>query len=252
MSAAALPQQSIRFRGRSFLVLVLAPERPLEAWLEQVDAWAGRSPGYFLSRPVVLDIVGLGLDRGEIAGLVEALATREIRVMGIEGAGAVHLDATLPPALSGGRPAGLAEPVRAVGQTVQPPADASDVVPVAAAMPSPEPQRAPSASLILDQPVRSGQSIVHVDGDVTVMGSIASGAEVIAGGSIHVYGAIRGRAIAGSLGHPGARIYCRKLEAELLAIDGLYKTADDMTPALRGRPVQAWLEGDSIKMTILD
>ena len=60
------------------------------------------------------------------------------------------------------------------------------------------------------------------------MGSVASGAEVIAGGSIHVYGTLRGRAIAGLTGNSRARIFCRKLEAELLAIDGVYQTADDM------------------------
>jgi septum site-determining protein MinC len=74
----------------------------------------------------------------------------------------------------------------------------------------------------------------------------------MAGGSIHVYGALRGRAIAGMLGNPQARIFCRRLEAELLAIDGLYRTAEDMDPTLRGRPVQAWLDRDSIVMAPLD
>jgi septum site-determining protein MinC len=84
------------------------------------------------------------------------------------------------------------------------------------------------------------------------VGSVASGAEVIAGGSIHVYGALRGRAIAGAAGNAGARIFCHKLEAELLAIDGLYKVAEDMDGGLRSRPVQAWLEGDSIIITALN
>ena len=91
--------------------------------------------------------------------------------------------------------------------------------------------------------MRSGQSVVFEKGDVSIVGSIASGAEVIAGGSIHVYGALRGRAIAGLGGNQRARIFCRKLEAELLAIDGVYRTADDMDAALRGKPVQAWLGG---------
>lgn len=259
MSAAALPQSSIRFRGRSFLALVLAPEGPLEHWLEQVDDWAARSPGFFLTRPVVLDVGGLGLGRDDLLGLVSALGERAIRVMGIEGAPPSALGPGLPPALSGGRAAGLVEPVAAQapvreageelasGATAHGPA--ADAV---AAAPAPAAPRQAAHSLVVDQPVRSGQSIIHVDGDVTVLGSIASGAEVVAGGSIHVYGAIRGRAIAGSVGNAGARIFCRKLEAELLAIDGLYKTADDMQPALRGRPVQAWLEGDTIKLALVD
>ena len=89
-------------------------------------------------------------------------------------------------------------------------------------------------------------------GDVTVLGSVASGAEVVAGGSIHVYGTLRGRAVAGLAGNGRARIFCRRLEAELLAIDGLYRTADDLEPGLRGRAVQAWLDGETMKMAALD
>jgi septum site-determining protein MinC len=85
-----------------------------------------------------------------------------------------------------------------------------------------------------------------------VIGSVASGAEVFAGGSVHVYGTLRGRVVAGFVGNPAARIFCRRLEAELLAIDGVWRTADDMDPVLRGRAVQAWLEGGAIAMAALD
>jgi septum site-determining protein MinC len=102
-------------------------------------------------------------------------------------------------------------------------------------------------SLLLDSSIRSGQCIVHPEGDVIVVGSVASGAEVIAGGSIHIYGTLRGRAIAGSR-DARARIFCRKLEAELLSIDGLYMVADDMPAHLRGQPIQVWLDGDSMMM----
>ena len=110
----------------------------------------------------------------------------------------------------------------------------------------------PPATLLIDRPVRSGQSVFFPAGDVTVIGSVASGAEIVAGGSIHVYGTLRGRAMAGSAGNSQARIFCRKIEAELLAIDGLYKTADDMEEGLRGRAIQAWLEGDALMMAALD
>ncbi len=95
--------------------------------------------------------------------------------------------------------------------------------------------------------MRSGQSLFFPEGDVTIIGSVASGAEIVAGGSIHVYGTLRGRAMAGTTGNSSARIFCRKLEAELIAIDGFYRTAEDMDPDLRGRAVQVWLEGESIK-----
>jgi septum site-determining protein MinC len=109
-----------------------------------------------------------------------------------------------------------------------------------------------TTSLLLEEPVRSGQSVIFLGGDVTVMGSIASGAEVVAGGSIHVYGAIRGRAMAGANGNPRARIFCRRAEPELLAIDGYYRTSEDINGSLQGRPIQAWLEGDDMKITALD
>ena len=106
-------------------------------------------------------------------------------------------------------------------------------------------------SIIVTQPVRSGQSLVFLEGDVTIVGSVASGAEIVAGGSIHVYGTLRGRAMAGTMGNAAARIFCRKLEAELIAIDGYYKTAEDMGPEFRGKPVQIWLDGEAFKVEAL-
>jgi len=107
-------------------------------------------------------------------------------------------------------------------------------------------------TLLLDQPIRSGQSVFFPDGDVTVLGSVGSGAEIVAGGSIHIYGALRGRAMAGSNGNTRARIFCSRIEAELLAIDGYYLTAESMDQGLRDRAVQAWLEDDELKITALD
>jgi septum site-determining protein MinC len=100
--------------------------------------------------------------------------------------------------------------------------------------------------MLHDAPLRSGQTLAFLNGDITIVGSVASGAEVLAGGSIHVYGTLRGRAIAGAAGVSDARIFCRRLEAELLAIDGLYMTADAIPDTLRGRAAQARLRGEAI------
>ena len=100
--------------------------------------------------------------------------------------------------------------------------------------------------------LRSGQSVVFPNGDVTVVGWIASGAEVIAGDSIHVYGAIRARALAGLNGNSKARIFCSKAEPELLAIDGFYRTAEDIDASLHGRAIQVWLEGDALQVAAVD
>jgi septum site-determining protein MinC len=107
------------------------------------------------------------------------------------------------------------------------------------------------ASLLIESPVRSGQSISFLDGDVTVLGSVASGAEIVAGGSIHIYGALRGRAMAGVQGNSKARIFCHKIEAELLAIDGYYMTADEIDRSLLNRSAQAWLVEGKIMITAL-
>jgi septum site-determining protein MinC len=216
------------------VALVLAPELPLADWLSDLDTLLERSPGFFRDRAIVIDVTGLASAHSEMAEAIAALRERGIRVLGIEGADAAALGVDLPPAIRGGRPAAdIAGPESEAG--AKPPAIT--------------PRAAPS--LVVDGTVRSGQSVVHSDGDVIVIGSVGSGAEVIAGGSIHVYGTLRGRAIAGATGNAGARIFCHKLEAELLAIDGLYKMADDMDGGVRGRPVQARLEGDAIVITAL-
>ncbi|WP_141061815.1 septum site-determining protein MinC, partial [Brucella melitensis] len=90
-------------------------------------------------------------------------------------------------------------------------------------------------SMVITEPVRSGQSVYFPEGDVTIGGSVASGAEGVAGGSIHIYGTLRGRALAGTAGNTRARIFCRKLEAELVSIDCRYKTAEDLEPRFRGQ-----------------
>jgi septum site-determining protein MinC len=228
----------IRLKGRSFLALALTPELPFEDWLARLDDLAARSAGFFLRRPVVLDVEGLHIDRSQLRELINQLGTRNVRIMGIEGARASLLGSDLPPAMSDGRPTSDLEAPTAeqAGETM--------------ASSEPLPAKA-TPSIIVSQPVRSGQSLFFPEGDVTVVGSVASGAEVVAGGSIHIYGTLRGRAMAGTTGNASARIFCRKLEAELIAIDGFYKTAEDMEPNLRGKAVQIWLEGEAIKTGIL-
>jgi septum site-determining protein MinC len=100
--------------------------------------------------------------------------------------------------------------------------------------------------------VRSGQSIVHEAGDVTIIGAVASGAEVIAGGSIHVYGALRGRAIAGLKAGSQARIFCRRLEAEMVGVDQLYRTAEHWGQGLHGKAAQVRCDRGALRLIPLD
>jgi septum site-determining protein MinC len=229
----------IRLKGRSYLALTLTPELPFEDWLARLDDLASRSAGFFLRRPVVLDITGLDIDRAQLRTFVSQLGSRQVRIMGIEGASPSLLGSDLPPAMADGRPTSDFEPPAAAAEAAT--AEVAVAEPVMPDLPKAVP------SIIVTQPVRSGQSLVFLEGDVTVVGSVASGAEIVAGGSIHVYGTLRGRALAGTMGNAGARIFCRKMEAELVAIDGYYKAAEDLDPGLRGKAVQFWLEGDTIK-----
>jgi septum site-determining protein MinC len=237
VTIAVRTRPSLRFRGKSFLALVLAPTVPLRDWLEDLDAVSKSSPGFFEGRAIIADVSALKPSKSELKFFLAALRMRDIRIIGLEGAAAAVLDTDMPAAVNGGRPAGDIE------------------MPDFDAMPLPAaqlPQPAPVTALMIEGSVRSGQSIMHTEGDVTILGSVASGAEVVAGGSIHIYGALRGRAIAGCTGNARARIFCSKFEAELIAIDGLYKTADDLGAKFRGLPIQVNLDGESMILKSLD
>ena len=176
-----------------------------------------------------------------VAQFLQLLEQRGIRIIGTEGA---H------PSWDGIEAWGRPLPVSSrPGREIEAP----EVKPAESAPPvEASPPLSEVNTLLIDQPVRSGQSVVFERGDITVLGSVASGAEVMAGGSVHVYGTLRGRAVAGLSGHAGARIFCSRLQAELLAIDGVYQTADEMPAKALGKPVQVWLDGEQMKISVLD
>jgi septum site-determining protein MinC len=219
------------------MAVVLAPEPPLLDWVAGIEDRIRGAGRFLVGSPVVLDLSAVKLSPSAIAHLVAELDQRGVRVMGLENTDPASTGAGLPPLV---RPSRGAATMLDVAETPATKAPAKPATP-------PKP-----TTLLLDQPVRSGQSIFFPDGDVTVLGSVGSGAELVAGGSIHVYGALRGRAMAGSNGNTRARIFCSRIEAELLAIDGYYMTAETMDKSLRERAVQAWLEGNQLKITALD
>lgn len=101
---------------------------------------------------------------------------------------------------------------------------------------------------VVQRPVRSGQQIYCPDGDIVVMQQTSAGSELLAGGSVHVYGALRGRVLAGVQGDKTARIFCQQLEAELLSIAGRYRLLDDIEEDLKGQAVMVYLEGEKLKI----
>jgi septum site-determining protein MinC len=209
-----------------------------------------RAPKLFARAAVILDFGGLSHLPDE--------ATAKALIAALEGAG-VH-----PIALAYGTPENdaLAErlglPVLAKFRTqYERDGDASPPEPRAAERPAArtaEPAPAPVPATVIDAepglvhalPVRSGQQVFAANRDLTVLAPVGAGAEVLSDGSIHVYGALRGRALAGASGFAGARIFCREFHAELVAIAGHYKVLDDVPKELHGKPVQIWLDKNDI------
>ena len=237
----ALPY--VRVRGRSFMAMVITPEAPVAHWFSAFDQQMRRAPTFFADRPVVANLAATLEEGGPEAVLIvlDGLEARELRLVGVEG-----VDARV---LAGTRWERMAKILHGRDVTLEAPAD-----PALAAAGDPPPPAAAAAtpSLLVDQPVRSGQSIVFEEGDITIVGSVGSGAEVIAGGSIHIYGPLRGRAIAGLKTGAAARIFCRKLEAELVGVDRLYRTAEHWGAGLHGRAVQVLSDRGALRLSALD
>jgi septum site-determining protein MinC len=223
------------------MAFAITPQPPIMDWLSELDASLDRSEDFFAGQHVALDLSAVNLSSSAIGQLVSNLEERNVRVLGIEGVDPAKWQPELPPVLRGGRALRSSEPPQSVAPTT----------PSLAAV-RPTPQKQQPASLMVEDPVRSGQSVVFMEGDVTILGSVGSGAEIVAGGSIHVYGALRGRALAGATGNTRARIFCHRVEAELIAIDSYYRTADEIEDSLRGRPAQAWLDGETLQISAIN
>jgi septum site-determining protein MinC len=242
VDADVLPQ--IRIRGRNFMALVVAPEAPFGEWFAALDQQMRNAAGFFAGRPVVADLATVQADVGAEAVLIalDGLEARGLKVIGAEGVRPAVLAGTrwerLPTALHGRD---------APQQLVADPSPRTPETTSDAASRTPPPR----PSLLIEEPVRSGRSIVFEEGDVTVVGTVASGAEVLAGGSVHIYGVLRGRAIAG-LRTSGARIFCRKLEAELLGVDQLYRTAEHWGAGLHGRAVQVRCDRGALRLSAFE
>jgi septum site-determining protein MinC len=212
-----------------------------------------RAPKLFARAAVVLDFGGLSRcpDAAEVRGLLAAL--REAGVLPVAlayGTSAIEelsKDVGLP-LLAKFRASyereGESEPAPA------PRKPAAETAPAPAPAPTPAARSEPG--LMHVHPVRSGQQVYAQDRDLTVCATVGAGAEVIADGSIHIYGALRGRALAGAGGLATARIFCREFHAELVAVAGHYKVLEEIPKELLGKAVQIWLEHDKLRIEQLD
>ncbi|MBK8182983.1 MAG: septum site-determining protein MinC [Candidatus Competibacteraceae bacterium] len=185
-----------------------------------------QAPGFFNNTPVVIDLEGMaepkeGLD---FKGLYELLRKHGMIPVGIRNGTPKHQAAA--------RLAGL--PVlpesRSNGQAKKPERT----------------EPAPSRNRIIKHSVRSGQEIYAPEGDLIVLGAVSAGADVVADGNIHIYGALRGRALAGVKGDAETWIFCQSLEAELISIAGHYRVCEQFDPADRAKAAQIYLKEERL------
>ncbi len=205
----------------------------------------GRTPGAFNHDAVVIDLSVLpdGAETPEFAELVDLLTGHRLRVVGVRGGSEAAREAALL--------AGLGDVADEVGTGAIVSREAIPAVD-AVARSAPAPAAAPTAALgaptvIVDKPLRSGQQVYAKGGDLVVIATVNVGAEVIADGSIHVYGPLRGKAVAGAKGNVDARIFSTCMEPQLLAIAGTYRTTETPLPAgVLGEAAQIRLDGERL------
>jgi septum site-determining protein MinC len=228
-------------------VRTLDPVRLAEEMAERVK----RAPKLFARAAVVLDFGGLSSCPPADGVRTLLAALREAGVLPVALAyGTTEMDALSEqlglPLLAKFR----ASYERQAGADPAPEPQPETAAPAASAAPAPATRGEPG--LVHLHPVRSGQQVYAQDRDLTVCATVGAGAEVIADGSIHVYGALRGRALAGAGGQASARIFCREFRAELVAVAGHYKVLEEIPPQMLGAAVQIWLENDKLRIEQLD
>lgn len=224
-----------QIRGRFLTAIALRMEDvPLDdAFYTALDEQLESTPQLLADAPLLLDFEAVvdTLDPAELPDLIDQLRQRKLRVFGAQNASVPQLETVSDLGLipvSVGRDAPLPQARKSRADKLLPP-----------------------DNKVLTSPVRSGQTVVAERGDLTVIGSVSSGAELAAAGSIHIYGTMRGRAMAGVHGDETARIFCQNQNAELLAIAGLYRTSESIGDELRNRSVQVFLDNEKLCMEAL-
>jgi len=228
---------ALEFKSTTFSVPVLVLANNDIVIIEhQLQEKIQLAPEFFKNSPVVIDLQELNKQdlNIEISELVNMLRSLDFLPIGIRGATTQQLKKALE----------LAIPAH-TGQNQAPlTTDSTKPQPV---KPTPvvEPSTSTESTTLITQPIRSGQRI-YAHGDLIVLAQVSAGAEILAEGNIHVYGSLRGRALAGVQGNIEARIFCSDLQAELISIAGTYKISEDLTETVRNRPVQICLQNNTL------
>jgi len=234
--------------GQMGLVLVRVRTTDPRTILDELTGRIATAPHFFRRTGVCLDLSALENtpDVADVRTVIDAIRRAGMLAIGLAGDSA-EVDAVSNalnlPILSGFRasrsPMAVAQPTPAA------PAAAPAAAPEAAAELA-EPADSSLATLIQHQTVRSGQRIYARNRDLVVTAGIGAGAEVIADGCLHIYGSLRGRAMAGARGQLTARVFCQEFYAELVSIAGVFRVFETIPAELAGKPVQAWLDGEDL------
>ncbi len=263
-------EQAFKLRGGSFTLLVL---QLIDLKNPNFFQWLldkiSQAPNFYRHAPVVLDLQGLaGSGPFNFAELGRRLRQHKLVPVGVQNGteeqnqGAVNAGMSIFPMWRASQ--ALEQPAAQAPAIGTPPAGGPAATESAAtesavaksaeaksagaksveAKPDERPEQGDRGAKLLTEPIRSGRQVYARDGDLIVLTTVSAGAELLADGHIHVYGALRGRALAGVAGDTSARIFCRSLQAELVSIAGHWLVREDMDDHLIGRPVQVYLKGD--------
>jgi septum site-determining protein MinC len=206
------------------------------ALLDELTGRMNTAPNFFRRTAVCIDLSDLETAPGaeQIKAILDAVRRAGMLAVGLASASAeieALSNAVDLPILSAFRPANhsvaAAEPVQRVET-------------------EPVPAETGVAAMIQQHTVRSGQRIYARNRDLVITAGVGAGAEVIADGCVHIYGSLRGRAMAGAHGQLNARVFCQEFHAELVSIAGVFRVFETIPAALAGRPVQAWLDGEDL------
>jgi len=229
-------------QGALFTVMVVRAGMLRDpAFTHELAIQVERSPRFFQHAPVVLDLKGTDgfATADDFMNAGELLRAHTLALIGVQNAEPAQLDAAAAAGLASFAPS-ASQPGRRAA-----PRAAAAVAP--APPPPPLPLRA--AARLITTPVRSGTQVYARGTDLVVTASVSPGAELVADGNIHVYGPLRGRALAGASGDTDARIFCSRLEAELVSIAGRYLVSEQLPAEQRGLAVQIALVDDRLTVT---
>lgn len=238
----------VAFKGRMMTLTVLeVRDADLEAIGASVQQQVERSPEFFANMPVLLSLQAPVLDLMALKTVLTDADLVGVGVLDADEDTAAQARAaglgvmTSPAGRNGGAGADTGKRSRDVDTGATRPANTQGNGGVRA---EEQPRKTPSR--LVTRPVRSGQQIYARGGDLVITSSVSEGAEVLADGHIHIYGALRGRALAGASGDTQGRIFCRRFQPDLIAIAGCYKVADAIDENMRGACVQVALDNDNL------